>query len=143
MHTKNLVLFLSRSTMFKRMAICILLACSSSVAWAQTGNKGIVHDAAYYILFSQNGERWMEEDKFLDATLAELRKKNGAPPNIVYLQGDDTAFGAVGIPGLQKNSGYETPSINRMAVEGCIEEGSRYETIRRSMTVCRGDRHWN
>ena len=79
----------------------------------------IVHDAEYYILKSQNGEKWAAEDKVLDQKLADLQKKNGGkPPNIVYLLWDDTAFGAVGFPGLQKNFGYETPNINRMASEG-------------------------
>ncbi|MDH3835051.1 MAG: hypothetical protein OES34_12975, partial [Nitrosopumilus sp.] len=37
----------------------------------------IVHDAEYYILKSQNGEKWAAEDKALDQKLADLRKKNG------------------------------------------------------------------
>ena len=80
----------------------------------------IVHDAEYYILQSQNGEKWAAEDKVLDQKLAALKKKNGGkPPNIVYLLWDDTAFGAVGFPALQKNFGYETsPNMNRMAGEG-------------------------
>ena len=79
----------------------------------------IVHDAEFYILKSQNGEKWAAEDKALDQKLAALKKKNGGKsPNIVYLLWDDTAFGAVGFPGLQKNFGYETPNLNRMASEG-------------------------
>ena len=54
----------------------------------------------------------------LDAKLAELKEKYGQPPNIVYVLWDDTAFGAVGFPALQKNFGYETPNLNRMADEG-------------------------
>ena len=46
--------------------------------------------------------------------------EDGRPPNIVYVLWDDTAFGAVGFPALQKNFGYETPQINRMAAEGII-----------------------
>ena len=79
----------------------------------------IVHDAEYYVLEAQHGEKWAAEDKALDARLAELREKNGGkPPNIVYILWDDTAFGAVGFPALQKNFGYETPHLNRMAAEG-------------------------
>ena len=33
----------------------------------------IVHDAEYYILEVQNGERWAAEDEILDAKLAALR----------------------------------------------------------------------
>ncbi len=77
-----------------------------------------VHDAEYYILKAQHGERWEQQDAELDAKLAELRERHGGPPNIVYLLWDDTAFGAVGFPALQKNFGYETPQLNRMAAEG-------------------------
>ncbi|NOQ81990.1 MAG: sulfatase, partial [Methylophaga sp.] len=49
------------------------LCLASSLALA----KEIVHDAEYYILEKQNGERWSVEDKDLDTRLAEFRKKNG------------------------------------------------------------------
>jgi arylsulfatase len=78
----------------------------------------IKHDAEYYILKAQNGERWAKEDEAIEALLESLKKKYGQPPNIVYLLWDDTAFGAVGFPALQKNFGYETPNINKMAAEG-------------------------
>ncbi|MHC5073807.1 MAG: sulfatase-like hydrolase/transferase [Planctomycetota bacterium] len=80
----------------------------------------IVHDAEYYILEAQNGEKWATEDKEIDAKLTELREKHGGPPNIVYILWDDSAFGTVGFPGLQKNFGYETPQINKMGEEGII-----------------------
>jgi arylsulfatase len=84
---------------------------------AEEGDQ-IVHDAEYYILEMQNGERWAAEDQALDKKLAELREDYGQPPNIVYVLWDDTAFGAVGFPALQKNFGYETPNLHRMAEEG-------------------------
>lgn len=80
----------------------------------------IVHDAEYYILEAQNGERWDAEDGELDAKLAELRTKHGTPPNIVYILWDDQQYGSVGIPEIQKNMGYETPNINKMASEGIM-----------------------
>ncbi len=80
----------------------------------------IVHDAEYYILEVQNGERWAAEDAELDQRLAELREQYGRPPNIVYLLWDDSAYGAVGFPGLQKNFGYVTPNLNQIAAEGII-----------------------
>jgi arylsulfatase A-like enzyme len=97
-------------------AVLIFLLGTGAVAAKEHGK--IVHDAEYYILEAQNGERWAAEDKELDKKLAELRKKHGQPPNIVYILWDDTAFGAVGFPGLQKNFGYETPNMNKMAAEG-------------------------
>jgi arylsulfatase len=80
--------------------------------------QDIVHDAEYYVIEAQNGERWLAEDKGLDAKLAELRKKHGTPPNIVYILWDDMSFGSVGFPALQKNYGYTTPNINKLASEG-------------------------
>ena len=94
------------------MASVLVLMTSS--AWAQD----IIHDAEYYVLDAQNGERWAAEDKGLDAKLAALREKHGTPPNIVYILWDDMSFGSVGFPALQKNYGYTTPNINKMATEG-------------------------
>ena len=94
-----------------------LIACLVALSATSTAAQ-LVHDAEYYILEVQNGERWAAEDEMLDAKLAALREKHGQPPNIVYILWDDTAFGAVGFPALQKNFGYETPNLNRMASEG-------------------------
>ncbi len=80
--------------------------------------SAVVHDAEYYILERQNREKWTAENERLDAKLAELRAQHGTPPNIVYILWDDTTFGAVGFPTLQKNYGYTTPNLNRMAAEG-------------------------
>jgi hypothetical protein len=83
-------------------------------------DKKIVHDAEYYILAAQNGERWSAEDVKLDAKLAELREKYGRPPNIIHIMWDDTAFGDVGIPAIQQVRGLRTPNLNRMAREGIL-----------------------
>ncbi|UCE90579.1 MAG: sulfatase-like hydrolase/transferase, partial [Pseudomonadota bacterium] len=80
----------------------------------------VVHDAEYYILEAQNGKRWSAEDKELDKQLAELRKKFGRPPNLIHIMWDDTAFGDVGIPAIQKVRGLETPNLNTMAEEGML-----------------------
>ncbi len=105
---------LSRISVATLSIIMIFLAQGMSSGQA----NDIVHDAEYYILEAQNGERWAAEDAELDQRLAELREQYGQPPNIVYLLWDDTAYGAVGFPGLQKNFGYETPNLNQMAAEG-------------------------
>ncbi len=80
----------------------------------------IVHDAEYYIIEAQNGERWAAEDKELDARLAELKKEYGKAPNIVYILWDDMAFGDAGIPAINKIRGFDTPSVNRMGEEGIL-----------------------
>jgi arylsulfatase len=81
---------------------------------------GIVQDAEYYVLKAQNGEKWAAEDKGLDAKLAELKAKHGTPPNIIHIMWDDTAYGDVGIPAVQKIRGFETPNLNTMAQEGIL-----------------------
>jgi arylsulfatase len=102
-----------------KIAVVIGVVLASS--WSATTAKAqIVHDAEYYILEAQNGERWAAEDRALDARLAELRAKFGTPPNLVHIMWDDTSFGDVGIPAIQKIRGYETPNINRMAEEGIL-----------------------
>ena len=98
-------------------ALAFLLGTGTAAA-KQDGGK-IVHDAEYYILEAQNGEKWAAEDKDINERLTALRKRSGGkPPNIVYILWDDMTFGAVGFPALQKNFGFETPNLNRMAEEG-------------------------
>ena len=89
-----------------------------AVAGDLRAQQKIIHDAEYYVLEVQNGKKWAAEDKQLDARLAELEKKHGRPPNIVHILWDDMTFGAVGFPALQKNFGYATPNINRLASDG-------------------------
>jgi arylsulfatase A-like enzyme len=81
--------------------------------------KDIVHDAEYYILEAQNGEKWASENQQIDAKLADIRKINGdKPPNIIYILVDDVGFGEFGVALLNQVRGYETPHINKFADEG-------------------------
>ena len=82
--------------------------------------KEFVQDAEYYVLKAQNGEKWAAEDKMLDKRLAELEKKFGQPPNLIHIMWDDTAFGDVGMPAIQKVRGFETPQMNKLAEEGIL-----------------------
>ena len=106
------------ATTVAAVAVTACAIASHAPPTPQGGGSAIVHDAEHYVLLAQNAERWAAEDATLDERLAALREKNGAPPNIVYLLWDDTAYGAVGFPSLQKNFGYETPNLNQMAAEG-------------------------
>ncbi len=102
-----------------RMMGVVLVAVLAVAAITTAQAKEIVHDAEYYILEAQNGEKWAAEDKGLDKKLAEFRKKNGGkPPNIFYILIDDIGFGDLGIPELNSVRGYKTPSINKIADEG-------------------------
>ena len=104
------------------VTLVVALACvlNSESASAQATQAKVVHDAEYYVLEAQNGDRWKAEDAALDQRLAELRKKYKTPPNIIHIMWDDTAFGDVGIPAIQKVRGFETPNLNQMAREGIM-----------------------
>jgi arylsulfatase len=91
----------------------------AAITWPSASlAKDVIHDAEFYILEAQNGKAWAATDKDLDAKLAELKKKHGQTPNIVYILWDDQQVGAVGDPMVQKHLGYETPNLNKMAREG-------------------------
>ena len=83
-----------------------------------TSFSQIVHDAEYYIIEAQNGEKWAQDDKLIDEKLADFMKRNnGKAPNIMYILIDDIGFGDLGIPELNAVRGYKTPSINKLATE--------------------------
>lgn len=95
------------------------LACgAASEARAEKGK--IVHDAEYYVLEAQHGKAWAADDVVLQAKLDELKKKHGRAPNLIHIMWDDTAFGDVGIPAIQKVRGLDTPNINRLSDEGIL-----------------------
>ena len=96
-----------------------LAAISLTIVSSQGLADDIVHDAEYYILEAQNGEKWAAEDKIIDEKLAAFRKKNGGkPPNIFYILIDDIGFGDLGSETLNVIRGYKTPAINEIAREG-------------------------
>ena len=94
----------------------VMLGVYAIPATAQ--DSSIIHDAEYYMLAAQHGEKWMTEDVEIDAKLAELREKHGKPPNIIHVMWDDTPVGEIGIPELQKVRGFETPVLNSLADQG-------------------------
>ena len=106
--------------MLRNVVILVLLVIGASFVYVAPVCAQIVHDAEYYILEAQNGERWKAEDVELDKKLADMRKKYGQPPNIIHIMWDDQSFGDCGIPAIQKVRGYETPHINRLAEEGIM-----------------------
>ncbi len=110
-----------KTMLFIVLATILALMGPATGAAAAEGPEGaIVHDAEYYILEAQNGQKWAAQDKALDERLAELRKKFGKPPNIIHVMWDDTSYGDVGIPAINKIRGFETPNMNRMAEEGIM-----------------------
>ena len=105
----------------KKINFFIIMLCSSlCLSNAVTAQNKIVHDAEYSVIEAQNGERWATEDVALDKRLADLKKKHGKSPNIVYILWDDMAFGDAGIPAINKIRGFDTPGANTMAEEGIM-----------------------
>lgn len=105
---------MTRTTLFSILlsSLVILLALPAF-------GDDIIHDAEYYMLHAEHGERWAEEDKAIDTKLAEIRRANGGkPPNIVYILMDDVGFGEIGSKELSVVRGYDTPNIAAMAKDG-------------------------
>ena len=101
-----------------RGALCQHIPCRPDSQRPRRPRRNCSTTSEHYILDAQYDERWAAEDKDLDQKLAELRQKFGAPPNIIHILFDDTPVGEVGIPFIQKQRGWETPNINRLADEG-------------------------
>ncbi len=72
------------------------------------------------MLEAQHGKAWAAADVALQAKLDELKKKHGRPPNLIHIMWDDTAYGDVGIPAIQKARGLDMPNINRLSDEGIL-----------------------
>jgi len=100
----------------KLLLLLVAIVCAGINLKAQE----IIHDAEYYILEAQHGDQWASEDSELQKKLAKLRKKYGTPPNIIHIMWDDMPVGEIGIPALQKNRGFETPVMNKIAEEGIL-----------------------
>jgi arylsulfatase len=95
----------------------VLICTFTGTAWAQSKPK-LIHDAEQAILQEQFGEKWAAQDKVLQKKLDELYKKHGKRPNIVHIMWDDNSYGEVGIKGMNKIRGFDTPRLNQMADEG-------------------------
>ena len=111
---------MSKNKFLFSLIVIPLLASALAANTMAKEPAGIIHDAEYYVLEAQHGEKWAKEDKELDQKLAELKKKYGRPPNIIHIMWDDTAYGDVGIPAIQKVRGLNTPRLNTMAEEGIL-----------------------
>ena len=57
--------------------LVLLLLCTLAVCATNVLAKDIAHDAEYYVLAKQNGEKWMAEDRNIDEELAAFKAKNG------------------------------------------------------------------
>ena len=79
----------------------------------------IIHDVEFDFVKAQHQEAWAQQDKEIDARLADIKKAQGGKrPNILYILVDDVGFGDFGIPELNYVRGTQTPRINKLADEG-------------------------
>jgi len=99
--------------------LAAFLVMGKGASFAQAADQ-IVHDAEYYVLEAQHGKEWAAEDVALQGKLDAQKKKHGRPANLIHIMWDDTAYGDVGIPAIQKVRGLTTPSLNRLADEGIL-----------------------
>ena len=99
------------------LALTLLVTAPASARTAKVPG-GLVHEAEFQRLWAQNGDRWTEEDKDIQARLDELERKFGKKPNIIHILWDDMRYGAVGHRLLTDISGYEAPTLEKMAQEG-------------------------
>ena len=70
-HREDIRGFMTTKHLVRLLAVAVLLAGYTGTAEAKRRNKNknkeIVHDAEYYVLEAQNGEKWAAEDEGLDA----------------------------------------------------------------------------
>lgn len=75
-------------------------------------------DGPYLAAEKRFGEEWKAQDAKADKKLADLKKRFGKRPNIIYILTDDIGWGELGWQGGGKHRGAPTPSLDQMAFEG-------------------------
>jgi arylsulfatase len=77
-----------------------------------------VFDAGFQYYEKTHGEEWKSQDQEIDKKLADLEKRFGKKPNIIYILTDDIGWGELGWQGGGKHRGTPTPTLDKMAYEG-------------------------
>ena len=75
-------------------------------------------DAPYQQAMQENAGNWAKEDGAIDARLADLEKRFGKKPNIIYVLADDIGWGELGSYLGGKLRGTPTPNLDKMAQQG-------------------------
>ena len=92
---------------------------STLIAWSSIGMaQEIIHDPEFVRMEVEFGEQWNADDAIVQQKLAELEKRFGQKPNIVYILADDVGYTELGSYGGGKIRGAPTPSLDQMAQEG-------------------------
>ena len=96
---------------YRVLIVFLLLSYSAS-------GRAYQPDAPHQKAMQENAKTWQKEDKAIDARLADLKKRFGKKPNIIYILGDDIGWGELGSYLGGKLRGTPTPNLDRMAKEG-------------------------
>ncbi|MGD9262487.1 MAG: sulfatase-like hydrolase/transferase, partial [Desulfobacterales bacterium] len=96
-------------------AISVMLAVCLPLVSLQAAP---VFDGYFQVEQKKNAEGWAAEDKKINEKLAELEKRFGKKPNIIYILADDVGWGELGWQGGGKHRGTPTPTLDTMAKEG-------------------------
>ena len=75
-------------------------------------------DAPFGKAMKENAEAWKQEDQAIDKKLAQLEKRFGKKPNIIYVLGDDVGWGELGSYLGGKLRGTPTPNLDGLAQQG-------------------------
>jgi len=78
----------------------------------------IIHDAETTRMEEQFGEQWDYDSKEVQKKLAELEKKFGKKPNIIYILADDIGYTELGCYGGGKVRGAPTPNLDKLSDQG-------------------------
>ena len=97
---------------FRAIGLVSLLMLGTSNTYAYQA------DAPQLKAEEANLKKWKKEDHAIDTKLAELRKRFGKKPNIIYILSDDIGWGELGSYGGGKLRGTPTPNLDSMANAG-------------------------
>ena len=96
---------------YRVLIVFLLLSYSAS-------SRAYQPDAPHQKAMQENAKTWQKEDNAINARLADLKKRFGKKPNIIYILGDDIGWGELGSYLGGKLRGTPTPNLDRMAKEG-------------------------
>lgn len=96
----------------------VTTAVALALAGTSLGVSAAQFDAEYYELEKLYGDQWLEDDKQVQAKLAELEKRFGKKPNIIKILVDDVGYTELGVYGGGKLRGAPTPNLDKMANQG-------------------------
>ena len=71
-----------------------------------------VFDGYFQAEQKKHAKAWSEQDKTVNQKLANLEKKFGKKPNIIYILADDVGWGELGWQGGGKHRGTPTPTLD-------------------------------